>query len=83
MEWRHRHVAMVQRMIGSKMGTGGSSGYHYLRSTVSDRYKVFLDLSNLSTFLVERSVIPEIDEETRRLLVHNEPRIRTTSTGHM
>ena len=28
------HVSMVQRMIGSKMGTGGSSGYQYLRATV-------------------------------------------------
>ena len=28
------HVMMVQRMIGSKIGTGGSSGYHYLRSTI-------------------------------------------------
>jgi len=25
---------MVQRMIGSKYGTGGSSGYQYLRATV-------------------------------------------------
>lgn len=28
------HVCMVHRMIGSKAGTGGSSGYQYLRSTV-------------------------------------------------
>jgi len=28
------HVMMVQRMIGSKFGTGGSSGYQYLRATV-------------------------------------------------
>ncbi len=28
------HVCMVHRMIGSKDGTGGSSGYQYLRSTV-------------------------------------------------
>lgn len=28
------HVCMVHRMIGNKSGTGGSSGYHYLRSTV-------------------------------------------------
>ena len=49
-EWRHKHAGMVQRMIGTKMGTGGSSGYMYLRSTISDRYKVFLDISTLSTF---------------------------------
>ena len=28
------HVTMVQRMIGGKIGTGGSSGYQYLRATV-------------------------------------------------
>ncbi len=33
-EWRYRHVMMVQRTIGSKMGTGGSSGVEYLRSTL-------------------------------------------------
>ena len=35
------HVQLVQRMLGSmQVGTGGSSGYQYLRSTMSDRYKV-------------------------------------------
>ena len=33
-EWRYRHVMMVQRTIGTKMGTGGSSGADYLRSTL-------------------------------------------------
>jgi tryptophan 2,3-dioxygenase len=33
-EWRYRHVMMVQRIIGAKMGTGGSSGADYLRSTL-------------------------------------------------
>ncbi len=33
-EWRFRHVMMVQRTIGTKMGTGGSSGVDYLRSTL-------------------------------------------------
>ncbi len=33
-EWRYRHVMMVQRTIGTKMGTGGSSGAEYLRSTL-------------------------------------------------
>ncbi|TKR75862.1 hypothetical protein L596_017097 [Steinernema carpocapsae] len=57
-KWRYNHVMLVQRMLGSKMGTGGSSGYLYLRTTVSDRYKVFLDLFNLSTWLIPRSYIP-------------------------
>jgi tryptophan 2,3-dioxygenase len=33
-EWRYRHVMMVQRTIGHKMGSGGSSGVGYLRSTL-------------------------------------------------
>ena len=33
-EWRYRHVKMVERTIGTKTGTGGSSGAEYLRNTV-------------------------------------------------
>lgn len=33
-EWRYRHVQMVRRTIGSKMGTGGSDGVGYLQSTL-------------------------------------------------
>ena len=33
-EWRYRHVKMVERTIGRKMGTGGSSGVGYLASTL-------------------------------------------------
>jgi tryptophan 2,3-dioxygenase len=36
--WRHRHVTMVERMIGRKSGTGGSSGAGYLRSRLGLRY---------------------------------------------
>jgi tryptophan 2,3-dioxygenase len=67
-KWRYNHVMMVQRMIGSKFGTGGSSGYQYLRATVSDRYKVFLDLFNLSTFLIPRQYIPELSRRMKRRL---------------
>ena len=34
MEWRYRHVMMVQRTIGTKSGTGGSDGASYLRTTI-------------------------------------------------
>ncbi|KAI5626586.1 tryptophan 2,3-dioxygenase B [Silurus asotus] len=60
-KWRYNHVCMVHRMIGNKAGTGGSSGYHYLRSTVSDRYKVFVDLFNLATYLVPRTWVPKLN----------------------
>ncbi len=37
-EWRARHVVMVERMIGTKPGTGGSAGASYLRSRLDLRY---------------------------------------------
>ncbi|XP_064273537.1 tryptophan 2,3-dioxygenase isoform X1 [Passer domesticus] len=67
-KWRYNHVCLVHRMIGGKAGTGGSSGYHYLRSTVSDRYKVFVDLFNLSTFLVPRHWIPKMNPSIHKFL---------------
>ncbi len=33
-EWRYRHVKMVERTIGTKRGTGGSTGAEYLKSTL-------------------------------------------------
>ena len=36
--WRARHVVMVERMIGSKTGTGGSTGSTYLRSRLELKY---------------------------------------------
>jgi len=58
--WRYRHALMVQRMIGVKIGTGGSSGYHYLRSTVGDRYKIFIDIYNLASYFIPRSMLPKL-----------------------
>lgn len=73
-KWRYNHVILVQRMIGSQqLGTGGSSGYQYLRSTLSDRYKVFIDLFNLSTFLIPREYIPPLSRSMKlRLSVMDE-----------
>ena len=33
-EWRYRHVKAVERIIGSQLGTGGSTGVDYLRGTL-------------------------------------------------
>lgn len=65
--WRYRHALMVHRMIGTKIGTGGSTGYNYLKATV-DRYKVFSDLFNLSTFLIPRSRLPQLPDDVRKNL---------------
>jgi tryptophan 2,3-dioxygenase len=57
--WRYRHALMVRRMIGVKLGTGGSSGHDYLRQT-SDRHQIFGDLFQLSSYLIPRSVLPPL-----------------------
>ena len=58
---------MVQRMLGTKIGTGGSSGHDYLDATTKQN-RVFTDLYNLSTFLIPREDLPELPAELRRSL---------------
>ena len=65
--WRYRHALMVQRMIGSRIGTGGSSGHDYLRAT-AEQHQVFGDLFALSTFLIARSALPPLPETLRRAM---------------
>ena len=47
--WRYRHILMVERQIGSKSGTGGSSGASYLRTTLDKRF--FPELWELRSLL--------------------------------
>ncbi|HEX9694055.1 MAG TPA: tryptophan 2,3-dioxygenase family protein, partial [Actinomycetota bacterium] len=47
--WRNNHVLMVEREIGSKRGTGGSSGVSYLRTTLGKRF--FPELWDLRSYL--------------------------------
>lgn len=47
--WRQRHVLMVERQIGSKTGTGGSTGASYLRATLDKRF--FPELWDLRSYL--------------------------------
>jgi tryptophan 2,3-dioxygenase len=47
--WRARHVLMVERQIGGKPGTGGSSGADYLKSTLGKRF--FPELWEVRTLL--------------------------------
>jgi tryptophan 2,3-dioxygenase len=62
--WRYRHALMAQRMIGMKLGTGGSSGHDYL-AEAARRYRVFGDLFALSTFLIPRSALPPLPAALR------------------
>ncbi len=63
--WRYRHALMVMRMIGTKVGTGGSSGHDYLRN-VAIKHRIFSDFSGLSSFLIPRSDLPELPSDVAR-----------------
>jgi tryptophan 2,3-dioxygenase len=65
--WRYRHALMVQRMIGLKVGTGGSSGHDYLRRT-AEEHRVFADLFALSTFFIPRSRLPALPADVREAM---------------
>lgn len=65
--WRYRHAMMVQRMLGTKIGTGGSSGHHYLKKTTESN-RIYLDFFNMATFLLPKSALPELPETVRRRL---------------
>jgi tryptophan 2,3-dioxygenase len=55
--WRHRHMNMVHRMIGTRIGTGGSSGKDYLKSA-ADKHYIFKEIAQLTSFLIERRKLP-------------------------
>lgn len=60
--WRFRHVNMVHRMIGTRVGTGGSSGKDYLKGAL-DKHYIFKDIARLTTFLIERRKLPKLSPE--------------------
>ena len=55
--FRSHHARMVERMIGRRMGTGGSSGVDYLDMTL--KYRVFTDLWAVRTMLVKRDALED------------------------
>ncbi len=50
-KWRHAHARMVERIMGRRIGTGGTSGVDYLDMT--SRYRIFKDLWGIRTVLVK------------------------------
>jgi len=60
--WRHRHIHMVQRTIGKRVGTGGSTGAKYLQAA-ADSHIIFKELAELTSFLVPRHMLPELPEQ--------------------
>ena len=56
--WRTSHARMVERMIGRRIGTGGSSGVDYLDMTT--KYRVFIDLWAVRSILIKKEALPTI-----------------------
>ncbi|MCS6808261.1 MAG: tryptophan 2,3-dioxygenase family protein [Bacteroidota bacterium] len=65
--WRYRHAQMAMRMIGTKVGTGGSSGFEYLMKATA-QHRIFSDFSALSAFLIPRSSLPPLPQEIASML---------------
>ncbi|OYW19290.1 MAG: hypothetical protein B7Z54_04160 [Sphingobacteriales bacterium 12-47-4] len=58
---------MVHRIIGTRIGTGGSTGKDYLRAA-ADKHYIFKDIARLTSFLIERKRLPELGVEMERRL---------------
>ena len=65
--WRYRHINMVHRMIGTRIGTGGSSGKDYLKAA-ADKHYIFRELAGLTSFLIERKKLPQLPAPVERHL---------------
>lgn len=65
--WRYRHAQMTLRMIGRRVGTGGSAGAAFLTRS-AERSRVFGDLFQLSTFMIPRSQLPALPVEVERAM---------------
>ncbi|CAN5613091.1 tryptophan 2,3-dioxygenase family protein [soil metagenome] len=68
--WRYRHALMTQRMIGRRVGTGGSAGGAYL-TRQAERGRAFPDLFALPTFMLPaRALDPLPSELAEQLRFH-------------
>jgi len=68
--WRYRHINMVRRMIGTRIGTGGSTGAGYLQGAM-DKHYIFKEISQLNSFLIDRRKLPALPKELTEKLGYN------------
>lgn len=57
--WRTRHARMVERVIGRRVGTGGSAGVDYLDETT--RVRIFTELWTVRTLLLPKEALPSLE----------------------
>jgi tryptophan 2,3-dioxygenase len=60
--FRYKHIIMVRRMIGIRVGTGGSSGAKYLQGAM-EKHQIFAEIAGLATYLIPRKKLPKLTEE--------------------
>lgn len=65
--WRYRHMNMVHRMIGTRTGTGGSTGKGYLQGALASHY-IFSEFAELTSFIVERNKLPKLTSALNKRL---------------
>lgn len=65
--WRYRHMNMVHRMIGTRIGTGGSTGKDYLKAA-ADKHYIYKEVAQLTSFLIERRKLPALPQEVEKRL---------------
>ena len=70
--WRFRHMSMVHRMIGTRTGTGGSTGKDYLGAALQ-RHHLFREIAALTSFLIERRRLPPLNPEMEKRLGFSAP----------
>ena len=69
--WRFRHIQMVHRMIGTRTGTGGSSGKDYLSESLNKHY-VFKEIADLTSFMIDRKSLPKLPNKVKNYLVYSD-----------
>lgn len=69
--WRHRHIHMVQRTIGKRVGTGGSTGAEYLKAAADTHY-IFKEIAELTSFLLPRNLLPKLPQSLEADLGYQE-----------
>lgn len=68
--WRYRHINMVRRTIGTRIGTGGSTGAGYLQGAMEKHY-IFKEISQLTSFLIDRRKLPQLPQHVAEKLGYN------------
>ena len=68
--FRQRHARMVERVIGRRVGTGGSDGVDYIDQTAL-KYRVFTEIWSARTLLLPPDLCPKVSDPSFYDLAQN------------